>query len=245
MISIIGEFLGEFIASLIPEPIKRAFNYIVSDQISRDFLFGGELKESHKTKFALEKIVDRYSESIESLNKSITVNLLFIPIAIFLTGSDIKIPTLEISIKYYNWLRLIPAISLGIQFFALISLAWFLMLRRGLHVLGEEIKNVEYYGDVSNAMLKGVAGTLWILVTIPRQLPTRLHRIWLIPAVGVFIILLLSPSLLCLYFVGLLFYTGDFVSAIVYSILLLPAISLALVLIGISALTGITEVLYE
>jgi hypothetical protein len=221
--------------------LKRELSYVLSDSVARQFFFGGEVKSSHKTKFAVEKIVDRYNSSIESLNKSIVISVSFVPIAILLSGSDIKVPMLDITVSYVNWLRLCPAISFGIQFFTLIALSWFLILRGGLAILGKELGEVEYFGDVANTMLTGVVGSLWIFVAIPKLFPSRIHLVWLIPLITLFMILFLSPSILCGYFIFRLFLIGDFLAAVVYFLLLIPGFLLGLVLMGVSVLAGIRE----
>jgi hypothetical protein len=97
--------------------------HVFSDKLVLDFLFRGEIKPAHQTKFALEQIIKRYEESIDSLNRSIIVSKAFVPIALLLSGSDVKIPLIDVSVKYQDWLRLCPAISFGIQFFTLIALS--------------------------------------------------------------------------------------------------------------------------
>jgi hypothetical protein len=215
--------------------------HIFSDKLVLDFLFRGEIKPAHQTKFALEKIIARYQESIDSLNRAIIVSVAFVPIALLLSGSDVKIPMIEVSVKYRDWIRLCPAISFGIQFFTLIALSWFLILRRGLRLIEEKVGDVEYFGDVSDMMLKGVIGSLWTFSLIPKFVPSRVHLIWLIPLLMLFLIMLMSPSVLCAYFIIRLFAEGNIILACLYSFLLVPGIFLGLLMMGISALAGTRE----
>jgi hypothetical protein len=211
------------------------------DKLAVNFLFGGSVKEAHKTKFAIDKIVQRHSESIISLNRAVVTSVAFVPIAILVTGSDVKIPMLDITVKFQDWLRLCPAISFGIQLFVLIAVFWFLILRNGLNILFREIGDVEYFGDISNFMLSGVTSILWIFIAIPAYLPNKLHLLWLLPFALLFILVLLSPSILCVYFVFELFRTGDLLFAIFYTLCLIPSIGLAVILIGLSLLAGFQD----
>ena len=208
--------------AIIAQQLAWVLAHILSDKLVLDFLFKGAIKPAHQTKFALEKIIKRYEESIDSLNRSIIVSVAFVPIALLLSGSDVKIPLIDVSVKYQNWLRLCPAISFGIQFFTLIALSWFLILRRGLHLIEEKVGDVEYFGDVSDMMLKGVIGALWTFSLIPRFVPSRVHRMWLIPLLTIFLIVLLSPLVLCAHFVIRLFADGDTILACLYAFLLVP-----------------------
>ena len=90
-------------------------------------------------------------------------------------------------------------------------------------------------------MLKGIIGALWTFALIPRFVPSRVHLMWLIPLLTLFLIVLLSPSVLCAHFVIRLFAEGDTILACLYAFLLVPGILLGLLMMGISVLAGTRE----
>jgi len=220
---------------------------LLSNKLIIELLFGGKIDGYHKTKFAVEKFAERYKESIDNLNRAITVSVAFVPIALLPlpAGAGLKIPLIDLSVTNQNWLRVCPAISYGLQTFTLVALVWFLVMRRGLDVLNEEFRAsqpaVEYFGDVSNIMLTGIVGSLWMLVSIPRYIPSRLHLFWFLPLCFLVILAILSPSLLCGYFVFKLFILRDFVPASIYCALIVPSVVLSLLLIGFSVVAGAGE----
>jgi hypothetical protein len=235
---IVGQM--EIIGGLIWSVARVAARFF-SDQLALNFLFGGRVRAAHKTKFAVDKMVQRYAESIDSLNRAVMVSIAFVPIALFVAGSDVKLPLIDLSVKYRDWLRLCPAVSFGIQLFTLVAVCWFLLLRRGLSILQKEIGDVDYFGDVSNFMLKGIIGVLWIFVAIPAYLPSKWHLLWVLPLAVLFSVVLLSPFILCVHFVFLLYSLGDLLPAIIYSFLLVPSIGLAVILIGLSLVAGVQD----
>lgn len=221
----------------------RPLLYVLSDQLALDFLFGGKVGPNHTTKFAVEKFVGRYAESIDNLNRAIMLSVAFVPIALLSTAAgEIKIPLIDQQVTRHDWLRICPAISYGLQVFTLVGLCWFLLLRRGLALLQKSMEGVDHFGDVSNILLTGVMGSLWMFFSIPRHIPSRLHLLWLLPVGLVLLVAIFSPSVLCAYFVFELFAARDFVPAVAYSVFLLPSAALAMVLIGISIAASLSEV---
>jgi hypothetical protein len=227
----------------LAQKVVRPLLYIFSDRLALDFLFGGAVKSGHTTKFAVGKYVERYAESIDNLNRAIVVSVAFVPIALLPAATALKIPLIDLEVTRQNWLRVCPAISYGLQMFTLVSLSWFLLLRRGLDVLKKEIGEVEHFGDVSNTMLTGAVGSLWLFVAIFKHFPSKLHLLWFAPLGLLALLVVFSPSALCAYFVRELFVLADWVPAIVYSVLLIPSFALAVVLIGLSVVAAMREAL--
>jgi len=118
-------------------------------------------------------------------------------------------------------------------------------MRRGFDLLTEEFREaqppVEYFGDVSNIMLTGVVGSLWMFASIRKYIPSKLHLFWFIPLGFLVALAILSPAILCGYFMRGLFLSKDFVPALIYCVLLVPSVALALVLIALSVLAGSGE----
>lgn len=216
--------------------------YVFSDRLAVDFLFSGKVEAGHKTKFALERFVTRYADSIESLNRALVASVVFVPIALLPVGETMKIPLIDLQVTTGNWLRLAPAISFGLQIFSLIGLCWFLLMRRGFDVLKREVGEVDYFGDVSNIMLTGVLGSLWILISVQRHFRSKLQLIWFLPLVALLVLLMLSPTILCGYFVRELFVVKDFLPAVTYAALLVPSMALSLALTALGVVAGIREV---
>jgi hypothetical protein len=100
---------------------------------------------------------------------------------------------------------------------------------------------VEYFGDVSNIMLTGVVGSLWMFASIRKHIPSQLHLFWFIPLGFLVVLTILSPSILCGYFIRGLFLSKDFVPALIYCVLLVPSVALSLMLMGFSVLAGSGE----
>lgn len=231
------------VASALVQPIIQ----ILSGKLIRDVLFGGEIDEYHKTKFAVEKFVTRYGESIDNLNRALMFSVAFVPIALLPlpAAAGLKIPLIDLSVTNQNWLRVCPAISYGLQMFTLVALVWFLIMRRGLDLLKEEFREaqpvVEYFGDVSNIMLTGVVGSLWMFASIRKHIPSQLHLFWFIPLGFLVVLAILSPSILCGYFIRGLFLSKDLVPALIYCVLLVPSVALSLILMALSVLAGSGE----
>jgi len=219
----------------------RPLLYVFSNQLALDFLFGGKVDAGHKTKFAIERFVGRYAESIESLNRALIVSVAFVPIALLPVGETIKIPLVDVQVTNQNWLRVCPAISYGLQVFTLVALSWFLLMRRGLAILKSEVGQVDHFGDVSNVMLTGILGSLWMVLNVRKHFPSKLHLIWFLPLVVLFLAVILSPSILCAYFVWGLFVLKDFAPAFIYSAFLVPSIALSMVLIALSVVAALPE----
>jgi len=214
---------------------------LFSDDLALDFLFRGKVQSFHKTKFAVEKFVERYEQSINTLNHAIILNVAFASLALLASGQTVKIPMIGLAVSRLNWLRVCPLISYGLQIFTLVALSWFLLMRRGLVVLRAEIGNADDFGDVSNILLTGIVGSLWMFDSIRQNFPSKLHLVWYIPLTGLLVLVIASPSFLCGYFVRELFVLHDLVPAVAYSAMLIPSIALSLVLTGISTLTGMRE----
>lgn len=223
--------------------LVRPVLLIFSEKLALDFLFSGKVTDQHTTKFALEKFMGRYEQAIKTLNRAIIFSVAFIPFALVPYGTTVTIPILDLEVSPQNWLRLCPAISYGLQFYTLLALCWFLLLRRGLTVLMDKADKTEDFGEVRNIVLTGFVGNVWMILSVHRYLPSKWHLIWFIPLTLLLLIVLLSPSGLCAYFVKGLFEAGDLWPAIVYFAMLFPSLGLAIVLAGISVITGVREIM--
>jgi hypothetical protein len=69
------------------------------------------------------------------------------------------------------------------------------------------------------------------------------HLLWFAPVIAFILLVILSPSLLCGYFVHRLFALKDFVPAVAYLVMLIPSLLLALVLIAFSVVAGFSEII--
>lgn len=227
---------------VLVEKLTRQVLYVFSDKLALDFLFGGTVDSTHKTKFALEKFIERYAESITALNRAIILSVAFVPIALLTSADAMKIPFIDLDVTPEDWLLLSPAISYGLQVATLVALCWFLLLRRGLVVLRKEIGAVEHFGEVANLMLTGVLGSLWLVFSVRRHFPSKWHLLWFVPIGVLLFVVVFSPAILCVYFVTKLYLIDELVPAIIYSVFLIPSLGLAVVLVGVSALGSIPEV---
>jgi hypothetical protein len=223
--------------------VTRPLLYVFSNRLAIDFLFGGEVRPVHKTKFAVEKFIERYAEAVRALNRAIVLSVAFVLIALLASGDAVRIPLIDLNVTRRDWLRVCPAISYGLQIFTLVALSWFLVLRRGLTVLRNELGAVEHFGEIANLMLTGVLGSLWLVISVQKHFPSKWHLLWFGPVGLLLFLVLFSPAILCGYFVIQLYALGDLVPAIVYSVFLVPSVELAFVLIGVSVLGSIHEVL--
>src|SRR5271167_4047922 len=221
--------------------ISEGVASVVPKQLVLDFLFGGMIDESHKTKVFAEKFATRYAKSVDALNRAISLSVAFVPIALLPTEKGMKLPLIGLDVSYQNWLRVSPAISYGLQIFTLVALCWLLIMRRGLDVLNETLRGVEYFGDVSNIMLTGIIGSLWMFVAVRQHLASQLHRLWFFLLFLLFGLVIFSPSILCIYFVYALFVSKDFVPAVIYLVLLFPSAGISFVLVALSIEAGRRE----
>jgi len=227
----------------LAKDILKPLNYVLSDQLAMDFLFGGKIEHAQKTQFAVQKFVERYAQSIDALNRAIMLGIAFVPIALLSYAGAEKIPIIDLPVSRQDWLRVCPAISYGLQFFTLIALCWFFLLRRGLNLLKKELGDVDQLGDIGNLMLTGLLGHLWLLASILRRIPSRWHLLWFIPVALLLGLIVFSPAILCWYFITELFRLNDLTPALIYSVLLPPGIALALVLVAMAALESTREFL--
>ena len=77
-------------------------------------LFGGGIKDLHKTKFAFKEIVDRYKASIDDVNRSLGVSIGFAIIALYAyiaVPASVDVPFIGLKIPRQNWIRVVPAIG--------------------------------------------------------------------------------------------------------------------------------------
>jgi hypothetical protein len=218
---------------------------LLPDRLVKGLLFKGELQETHKTEFAVTTFVDRYKNSISALNRAFTLNVAFVVLAVYplfgLTeGSSIDIPFLNLSISTKQWIMACPLISYALQLYALANLFWFMLLRRGLTLLKDELKQETYFGEVSNVLLTGLIGIIWLFLSIYSYFRSKLQYIWYVPFVVLVIVLLTSPTLLCGYLVIRL-YSTYVPLALVYSMLFVPSVGLSFILVALGSILGLSQ----
>lgn len=219
---------------------------LLPDAMVKGILFGGEIQEPHKTEFAVSKLVERYKESIDAVNKAFLLNIAFVVLALFpflglVEGTSIKFPFLDISVSVSQWIKVCPLISYGLQLYTFVNLVWFLLLRRGLSMLKEDLGQEKYFGDVSNILLTGFVGILWLFGSIYYYFRSKLQYIWLLPVVVLVSLIAMSPTLLCGYFIIKLYSFRNTYLAIFYSLLFIPSFVLSLVLITIGGLLSLQQ----
>src|SRR5437763_16728258 len=102
--------------SLIQSILKK----ILTENTVVALLFDGEIRDEHKTKYALAVITDRYKGSINGFNKAVAFNVGFVIIALYgyivLPPTEkVTIPLVGLSVSHTAWISIVPLISYGLQ----------------------------------------------------------------------------------------------------------------------------------
>jgi len=226
-----ADFLIGFVSKLIPD---RAVNEI---------LFDGGIDDTNKTKYFLNHITDRYKESIKGFNLAMAFNIGFAVIALYAylalpPSGTVTIPFVSLPVTRIIWISLVPFISYGLQTFIITSFLWFLILRRGLQLLSVAVGHNEEFGDATNILLDGALGHIWIILRIRQYFKSKMNFIWYVPAVFLFLVIMASPLLLCIYFIVQLFAAESIVLGVVYSIVFIPYFALFLLLLLTASIVG-------
>lgn len=208
-----------------------------------ELLFDGVIGDKHKTKYFLNQITNRYKESINGFNRAIAFNIGFGIIALYAylalpSSGTVTIPFVSLPISRLIWISLVPLISYGLQTFIITSFIWFMILRRGIKLLNDIVKVNEEFGDATNILLDGALGHIWIILRIRRYFESKLNYIWYVPAAILFLVIMASPLLICIYFIVQLFAIKSLVLGIIYSILLIPYSALFLLLLLTASILG-------
>ena len=190
-------------------------------------LFDGAIDDTNKTKYFFNQITDRYKESVKGFNQAIAFNIGFAIIALYAflalpaTGT-VTIPFVSLPVSRITWISLVPLFSYGLQTFIITSFAWFLALRQGIKLLHEAVGLNQEFGDATNILLNGALGHMWIILRISKYFKSRANYLWYAPALILFLMIMISPLLLCVYFIVQLFIAKSIVLGIIYSVLFIP-----------------------
>jgi hypothetical protein len=209
-------------------------------------LFDGAIDDNHKTKYFFKEITDRYKGSIKGFNRAMAFNIGFAIIALYAylalpPASSVTIPFVALPVSRLVWISLVPLISYVLQTFIMTSFVWFMILRLGTKLLNQEIGVNEEFGDATNIVLDGAIGHIWIILRIRQFFKSKLNLIWYMPAVTLFLVVMASPVLICIYFIVQLFAAKSIVLGIIYSLLFIPYSALFLLLIATASILGMGE----
>jgi hypothetical protein len=58
--------------------------------------------------------------------------------------------------------------------------------------LREQADKTEDFGDVANIVLTGFIGSVWMILSVRRHLPSKFHLIWFVPLTLLLFVALLS-----------------------------------------------------
>lgn len=238
-----------------------------SIKLANQILFEGQLDRYYSTKEAIQQIIERYKGSIEEVNTALGLNISFTLFALYayfaLPSSDsLAIPLIGFSVDRKLWISISPMLSYGLQTFILTSFIWFLGLRLSLKTLPASTSNtanadeIQVRGqkllstlvnsptnspDFTNLLLKGIIGNLWMLFRIGASLRFQINYFWYYPLLLFVVLTIISPVLVCVFFVIQLVVMGSVLLGIVYAFFLVPYSLLFLLLVGLVALFGISE----
>ena len=228
-------------------PMMQVLVRLLPEQAVPVLLFGGQIEDLHKTKFAFKEVVDRYKSGIDEVNRSLVVSMGLAVIALYAyfalpVSGTVHIPIIGLEISRQLWIRVVPAISYVIQIFAFTSFIWFMLLRLGLRMLlNQQTGANDDFGDVTNISLKGAIGHLWLVLQIKAFYRSRWNYLWYAPALITVLAVFLSPLVVCGFFVDRLFAAGEIGLALVYSGFLLPSLMFFVLLAGTTAILGVGE----
>ena len=184
----------------------------------------------------------------------------------------IKIPFIDLSVSRQMWISIAPAISYGLEVLVITSFLWFMVLRVGVKIIAEQsqesqivatIKSTsrkksktnspiapdiekqdskEVFADLTNILLKGTLGDLWMIFRIRKVFESQWHYFWYIPLLLLVFLATLSPGLISLFFTYQLFLVGYIGLGIIYAIVFFPVSVLLLILMGMVGLLGLSDV---
>ncbi len=259
--------LSPFVDQIV-KVIAKVFNTFIkriAEKVVDRVLYEGKFSDEYTTKDAIQQIIYRYKVSIEDVNRAISLNIGFSILAFYayfvlpVTGS-LEVPIIGLSVSKEWWIGIAPLISYGLQILIFTSLIWFLALRLSLRIakidsrknivaMTEETSSAEIIRhrsedkipDFSNLLLKGILGHLWILFRISNFIKLRINYFWYYPFLILTLIILVSPFLVCVYFVFQLYAASSFWLGIIYTLMLLPSLVLFILLLCIITLLGVSE----
>ena len=170
-------------------------------------LFGGEIRDEHKTKYVFKEMTDRYKDSIKAFNRALSLNIGFAVIALYAylvlppTGT-VQIPFVGLSVSRQIWINLVPVVAFCLHILNFTALVWLMLLRLGLKLLIKTDINKDDCGDITNIVLSGSLGHIWIVFRIGQLFSSIWNYIWYVPATILILSVLISPLVyICLYFI--------------------------------------------
>jgi hypothetical protein len=210
-------------------------------------LFGGQIQDRHRTKFAFKELVDRYKASIDDLNTALTLSVGLAIIALYAyfalpaTG-EVSVPFIGINISRQLWIRFVPAIAYGLQVFGFTSFIWFMLLRIGSRLILSTLDgSKDEFGDVTDICLRGPLGHLWIALQVKQYYKSTWNYLWYVPFLSIILSVFISPLLVCVFFIRQLFRSGDLVLGFLYGGLLIPYSIFFILLVCTAAILGLGE----
>jgi hypothetical protein len=213
-------------------------------------LFDGAIDDTNKTKYFLNQITDRYKESVKGFNQAVAFNIGFATIALYAflalpaTGT-VTIPFVSLPVSRIIWISLVPLISYGLQTLMITSFIWFQALRQGMKLLHKAVGLNQEFGDATNILLNGALGHMWIILRINKYFQSKVNYLWYVPALILFLTIMTSPLLLCVYFIFQLFIAKSIVLGIIYSVVFIPYSALFLSLISTASLLGLGDIAHQ
>lgn len=209
-------------------------------------LFGGEIRDEHKTKYVFKEMTDRYKDSIKAFNRALSLNIGFAAIALYAylvlppTGT-VQIPFVGLSVSRQIWINLVPVVAFCLQILNFTAFVWFMLLRLGLKILIKTAVNQDDYGDITNIVLSGSLGHIWIVFRIGQFFRSSWNYLWYVPAIILILSVIISPLLICLYFIIQLYTAGNLWLGLTYSFFFIPCSILFILLIGTASILGVGE----
>lgn len=215
----------------------------------KELLFNGDIRKEHKTKYALTITTDRYKDSIKGFNQAVAFNVGFAAIAFYgylalPPTAQITIPLIGLSVSRLAWITIVPLISYGLQTLIITTFIWFMVLRLGMKLLYEAVGETEDFGDVTNILLDGTLGQMWIILRVTQFFKSKWNLVWAIPVLLVVFTIVTSPLWICIYFIYQLFALGSILLGVLYGVILIPYAALFLLLFATAAILGVGEFSY-
>ncbi len=219
---------------------------VFSEKVVCELLFDGEIRDEHRTTYVLNEINERYKDSITSINYALSLNVGFAFIALYayliLPPTElVAIPFIGLSVSKQIWISLVPTISYALQILIFVTFIWFMLLRLSLKILVKQRGAEDDFGDVTNVVLNGPISYIWIVYRIGKFFDSRWNYLWYLPTIVLVAAIVISPLLICLYFIVELFSMGSFWLALIYSIIFIPFSAMFLLFIVTSLILGLGE----
>lgn len=218
---------------------------LLPEHVVTGLLFDGKLRDQHKTKYAFNELAERHKQSIKAFNRAILLSIGFSAVAMYVyfvlpADATVEVQFIGLSVTRQVWIYVAPVISYGLQTLSFATFCWFMLLRLGVKLLTRERGTEEEFGDVANIVLNGILGHIWLIFRIG-NLVRLWSYLWYLPLLVLLVIVVLSPTLVCLFFIIQLFIAGSFALGVTYSVFFVPFAIISLLLLGTTAILGYGE----